>query len=193
MFKSLKIKRIIPLNKISAVTISSYYLSFEFVVHVANEHDYRYDGRMDYGKGTIDDKRDKLIFAIARGMNYFNGSNLNLILREEAGLEEFTTQEKDLKEGKCRMPNDKPIQLNVDDLASGVGYVIKKSRISQQDFTQFDNLTQSVFGKKGSIQESTNNDTLTQELSGVSNDGFEHKVHSNFGNIPMTSSVMIPQ
>jgi len=126
MFHSLKVKRVIPLDKISAISVSSNYMSFEFVIHVKNDYDYRYDAKFESQSGNIADKRDIILLSIARGLNYFFNLKLPLILVEDVSLEAITTTEKDFKEKRSRMPQGDKLELTPDDLADGLSYVIKK-------------------------------------------------------------------
>ena len=75
-------RRAIPLDKIEAITVSSYYLSYEFVIHEKNNYDYRFDGKFEYIQGhekKIEDRRDKLLLCLARGLEYYFNLSLPIL------------------------------------------------------------------------------------------------------------------
>ena len=112
-----RIKRIISLNNIEVITLSSHYLSSEFILHVIGERNYRYDGR--YG---FEDKRDKAILTIAKGLKLLQ-KNLQIILVNEICLVNKPTS-KD-KSQICR-PIAKTIEVTPNDLFSGVQFIVQK-------------------------------------------------------------------
>ena len=122
-------KRAIPLDKIEAITVSSYYLSYEFVIHEKNNYDYRFDGKFEYTQGKekkIEDRRDKLLLCLARGLEYYFNLSLPIVFKEDTSLEKYTTKEIEWNKEKIkRTPTDIKHELTPDDLADGVQYVIK--------------------------------------------------------------------
>ena len=118
--KSSNIRRIVLLDNIEAITLSSHYLSSEFILHVIGEFDYRFDG-----KNGIQDKRDKVLLAITKGLNFLK-RKLRIILINNINLGDHTTSEEDSKKGISKIPKGKIIEVNQNDLATGVQFIIQR-------------------------------------------------------------------
>eukprot|EP01022_Parablepharisma_sp_SALTPOND_P001208 TRINITY_DN105842_c1_g1_i1.p1 TRINITY_DN105842_c1_g1~~TRINITY_DN105842_c1_g1_i1.p1 ORF type:complete len:530 (-),score=62.70 TRINITY_DN105842_c1_g1_i1:52-1641(-) len=87
-------KRRIALATIAAVTKSITKGSFEFVIHIPSEYDYRYVGEL----------REEVIQTLKEQYLKNYGKNLPIYGVPEASLSGFVTTKKDKKESRCRIP-----------------------------------------------------------------------------------------
>ena len=112
------IKRKIAIQNLAAFTVSSYYLSDQFVIHVEREHDYRYSG--------IGKKRNNIISAICYAFRNKVGRKIPFHFKEELDLGKFQTHEDDVRCKHNKRPKDAAVLLSDEDLKScGLDYIIK--------------------------------------------------------------------
>jgi serum/glucocorticoid-regulated kinase 2 len=122
LFKS-RLRRRITYDSITGLTVSRY--GSEFVIHIKKEHDYR-----------LSSKQYKLNFVkeICQGYCKAHSSEMPCFYKDDLALIEFTTTVFDRKEGISRMPKEKPVMLNPENVLS-----IQESKASST----------LVFSKKG--------------------------------------------
>ena len=111
------IKRKISITRISGITVSSYYLSNQFVIHVAQEYDYRYSG--------VSLKRELILKTICQQYRESLGAKLPFYIRREPDLREFQTTDDDLKAGINKKPVEEPLLLSDEELQLGLDYFMK--------------------------------------------------------------------
>lgn len=98
--------------------------SYEFVVHIPEEYDYRYSSV---------DKRDKILECIAQAANLANKDKLmafyfkvfrfwafqeelDTLMQEDPNLSQYVTTKSDKKKGISKIPKDKAVYFNADSL-----------------------------------------------------------------------------
>lgn len=92
-----RIKRKIPYNVISAVTVSRF--GPEFVIHVEKEHDYRFSSQ---------NLKMKLVEGICRGFCSFMKKRMPLYYYDDMTLEQYTTTLNDLAKNTRKTHSDQP-------------------------------------------------------------------------------------
>jgi len=125
------IKRRIPITKIVGVTLSK--TSYEFVIHIPEEYDYRY---------SSPEKRDKILESIALSYNTCTKDKLlAFYFKEDPNLIQFTTTKADKKKNVSRIPTDKPLYFNTQGL--------KENKINVEEELKNDKeRTKTLFSKK---------------------------------------------
>lgn len=88
------LKRAIPIAAIGGVSKCLYKKSSEFVIHVPEQYDYRYQS----------EKRDEVIQSLQMAYISLMKSNLPIFGIEAKDLKSYTTTEKDRMKGKSRIP-----------------------------------------------------------------------------------------
>lgn len=91
------LKRAIPISSIGGVSKSLSKKSHEFVIHVPEQYDYRYQS----------DHRDEIIQSLKMAFISAMKSNLPIYGIDSKDLKNFTTTEKDKIKGKSRIPDKK--------------------------------------------------------------------------------------
>ena len=91
------LKRAIPISSIGGVSKSLSKKSNEFVIHVPEQYDYRYQS----------ENRDEIIQSLKMAFISLMKSNLPIYGIDTKDLKNFTTTEKDKIKGKSRIPDKK--------------------------------------------------------------------------------------
>ena len=198
------IKRKIPIESVSAFTVSTYPPSDQFVIHVEKEHDYR------YSPGAK--KRESLIKAICYAFRLRLGRKIPFHFKEEADLGCYQTHEVDVKKIISKRPRDAAIHLSDQDLNVGLDAYIKgKKNVTKDDFYLERVSLKDEYGGMNSMgptlmmgkAKSNNRDGngTPESKSGQFSNGYTsfrdtqpsyyEETGTNYDSIPMTSSVVV--
>ena len=120
MDSSSAIKRKIPIELVSAFTVSCHPTSDEFVVHVEKQHDYRYSAE--------ERTKEAALSAICLAFRLKTGRKVPFHFKEEADLGRFQTHEKDVKKNISRRPMDAALHLSDQDLTFGLEFFAKSRK-----------------------------------------------------------------
>ncbi|KRX09044.1 Protein kinase-like domain [Pseudocohnilembus persalinus] len=104
--KGKTIKRKIELQSIQAITIGKF--GKEFILHIANEYDYRYESQ----------KRDAILYQIVKAIKQCTGNKIKLFQKDDINLAAFSTTKADKKKGVERMPKEGAIDIDETDWKS---------------------------------------------------------------------------
>jgi len=123
LISSLAIKRKIAIESIEAITISSYYLSDQFILHIPKEYDIRFSG--------VGKKRENILKIICKEYREVTGKKMTFFISDKPDLQEFQTTDTDAAANICRMPKGNSILLSEEDFeAKGLVSVLKNKRNS---------------------------------------------------------------
>ena len=111
------IKRKIAIPSIAGITVSSYYLSEEFVIHVSKAYDYRFS--------CTPKKREVILKTICKQYRLSTGNKMPFYIKKEPELSFFQTTDDDLKAGLNKMPTEPPLMLSDEDLQLGLDHFLK--------------------------------------------------------------------
>ena len=111
------IKRKIAIPNISGITLSGYYLSDQFIIHVTNQRDYRFSG--------VSKRRETIIRSICQQYCEATGNKMSFYIKKEPDLSAYQTTDDDLKLKVSRVPQQEPLLLSDKDLNVGLEYFIR--------------------------------------------------------------------
>ena len=173
------LRRKVAVAKINAITISSYPLSNQFVLHVESEYDYRYDGAA---------RREQIIQSICAAHFCKMNSNVSLYIKNTQDLKEYQTTDDDLKLSVDKRPKIGQIVLTPELLKKGIDYIVKnKSELIEGLFSKHkDDLEQEKqLAEEKLIEEYNEMPNCSVELGGSFDK--EQPISSIF-DIPLTQS-----
>jgi len=113
------IRRKIQIIKVSAITITTYHLSDEFVIHVNEEYDYRYNGI---------GKREKILKMLCYAFFKSGGKAMPLFIKNDISLAKYTTTDDDAKQGRDKRPKENKILLTPDIIDRGFVWIIMNQK-----------------------------------------------------------------
>lgn len=122
------IKRKIPIDLVSAFTVSCDPNSSEFVIHVEKQHDYRYSGG--------EKKRENAIYAICMAFRMMTGRKIPFHFKEEADLRAYQTHDTDVKKNINKRPADAAYPISDQEMSLGLEFFIK----GRKDLTKNDEI-----------------------------------------------------
>ena len=107
-----RIRRKIPIDKVSAISISK--ISSEFVIHVPSEYDYRYSSAEKYYNNNriiyhFNSRREVILEVLTKAyIDKTHKKYLAFYYKDELNLINITTTKFDVKKSICRRPKDTP-------------------------------------------------------------------------------------
>ena len=126
LMSSSAIKRKIAIVNIEAITLSTYYLSDQFILHVPKEYDYRFSG--------VGKKRESILKFICKEYQAATGKKMTFYLIENPDLKDFQTTEQDAAAGTSKMPKENAVLLSEEDFEKkGLTTIMKTKRLSKVD------------------------------------------------------------
>ena len=158
MDSSTAIKRKIPIELISAFTVSCFPSSNEFVIHIEKQHDYRYSAE--------ERTREAALTAICLAFRLKTGRKLPFHFKEESDLGRYQTHEKDVKKNISKRPIDAAIHLSDQDLAFGLEFFAKsRKEITKNYIASRNSITTLVQNNKTIVKVKSNPDNYSLELN----------------------------
>jgi hypothetical protein len=129
------VKRKIPVSQLWGMTISSREFCDQFVIHVENDYDYRYEG----------ETRPEIILRSLCNA-FFNHENkpFPLYIMDDEDLEKYQTTDDDYKVGINKKPNGGQIYITREILNRGLAWIIANRRELVKESTGIDRYSEHI-------------------------------------------------